>query len=37
MNLLASKVFLIQCIINILLISVALMKETGLRTSPIND
>ena len=37
MNLLASKVFLIQCIINILLISVALMKEIGLRTSPIND
>tara|TARA_B100001059_G_C17815761_1_gene575123 strand:+ start:907 stop:2154 length:1248 start_codon:yes stop_codon:yes gene_type:complete len=37
MNLLASKVFLIQCIINILLISVALMKEFGLRTSPIND
>jgi hypothetical protein len=37
MNLLASKVFLMQCVINTSLISVALIKDSGLRAFPIND
>ena len=37
MNLLASKVFLMQCVINTSLISVALIKDNGLRAFPIND
>ena len=37
MNLLASKVFLMQCVINTSLISAALIKDNGLRAFPIND
>ena len=37
MNLLASKVFLMQCVINTSLVSVAVIKDSGLRAFPIND